>query len=159
MTDEQPSGERSSRVTNSDLDRRIDHLESIQDLHGTRLHELGNELAVVGLKVEHSQEMIRVRFTGLESKVDAMTAKVDALLEQNLNVRADATATPAGRQLLAKIEAIEVWQAQNGPILDSARYVMTAWKVVAGGSVLTTVAAVVAVLAALGTFSPRGPLP
>jgi hypothetical protein len=151
-------GERSTRVTNADLDRRISHVEGVQELHGVRLHELGNEVNVIGLKVEHSQEMIRVRFTGLESKVDSAAAKLDAILEQGRASREDPTASPAGRAILEKIEVIEQWRKQADPTIDGARSVMTAWRIVAGGSILTTVAALVAVAAALGAFTPRGPL-
>lgn len=150
--------ERPSRVTNADLDRRISHVEGVQELHGVRLHELGNEVNVIGLKVEHSQEMIRVRFTGLESKVDSAAAKLDAILEQGRASREDPSASPAGRALLAQIETLERWRAEADPTIDGARSVMTAWRIVAGGSILTTLAAVVAVAASLGFFTPRGPL-
>jgi hypothetical protein len=138
------------RVTNQDLDRRIGHVEGVVEQHAVRLHELGNAVNVIGLKVEHSQEMIRVRFEGLESKVDTVVAKLDAILEQNATVRSDPAASSAGRQILAELTELKQWRDQIEPTIDGARSVMTAWRILAGGSLLTTIVALAALANALG---------
>lgn len=148
----------SRRVTNNDIGRRLEHVEGIQEQQGVRIHELAGHINVIGLKVEHSQEMIRVRFGGLEAKVDTSVAKLDALLDASHAQHADPSATPAGRQVLEDIETLREWQREHKPILDGARSVMGAWRIIAGGSILTTASAIVAVLAALGAFSQQGPL-
>jgi hypothetical protein len=148
-------GETTRRVTNDDIGRRIGHLETVQEEHGTRLHELGNLLGVVQLKVEHAQEMIRVRFTGLESAIATNTAKLDALLEQRVNDGADPSATPAGRALLARVEASEKWQRDHEPTLQTARSIVVGWRVLAGGSVLTALVGIVSLLISFGVL--RGP--
>lgn len=142
--------ERSVRVTNQDLDRRVGHVEAVQEAHGIRIHELANSINVIGLKVEHSQEMIRVRFSGLEALVETVVAKLDTLAEKTTSSQVDPSSTPAGRQLLEDLEELRTWQRHHQPTIDSARSVMNAWKIIAGGSLLTTVAAVVALLVALG---------
>lgn len=159
MADSDSNGERAARVTNQDLDRRVGHVEQVLDQHGVRMHELAGDVNVIGLKVEHSQEMIRVRFAGLESKVDSQSAKLDAILEQGRASREDPAATPAGRVLLTEIEELKTWKQGAQVTIDAARGVMSAWRIVAGGSLLTTLFAVVALLVALGLFNPRGPLP
>lgn len=143
----------SGRVTNQELDRRLGRVESILEQHGIRLHELGNEVGVVKLQVEHSQEMIRVRFTGLETKVDAYGAKLDALLERLSITQADPSATPAGRLLAADLRELDEWREKTvDPQLQSLRSIVGAVRVVMGGSVVTAMAAIAATLAALGVI-------
>lgn len=145
---DEPSG----RVTNQDLARRLDRVEDVQEKHGLRLHELGNEVGVVKLQVEHAQEMIRIRFAALESAVQAVTTKLDTLLERGEVRQADPAATPAGRALLAEINDLKEWKGEASKTIDAARGLITAWRIVAGGSLLTTVAAGMALAAALGAF-------
>lgn len=140
------------RVTNGDLARRLDRVEGIQEQHGVRLHELGNEVGVVKLQVEHAQEMIRIRFTSLEAGMATVTTKLDALLDRSTAQNADPSATSAGRQILEDIEELRVWQRAQQPTIDSARTVMGVWRLVIGGSVFTALASVVAFLIAIGVI-------
>ena len=98
------------RITNSDIDRRVGHLEEVQTVHGDRLHELGNELQVVKLQVEHSQALMRSKFEQNLSATSAIDAKLDRLIDRlGAETRGftELTASPAGRMVRKELDDLK----------------------------------------------------
>lgn len=78
------SDEHGTRVTNGDLGRRVGSLEDAVAGQGARLHELANEVTVIKLQGQHSQELMRSKFEALGSAMATTDAKVDRLLDREL---------------------------------------------------------------------------
>lgn len=100
----------SERITNSDIDRRVGHLEEVQSQHGDRLHELGNEINVVKLQVEHSQILMRAKFEQVIATQGKSDEKLDRLIErldrENQGFT-ELTASPAGRFVATRLDDLE----------------------------------------------------
>lgn len=142
------------RLSVRELSRRIGDVERAQQEQGLRMHELAGEVTVIGLKVEHSHEMIRQRFTGLESSIAALTARIDVAIQQQETSRESANSTPAGRELLADIRDLHEWQTDHEPTIDSMRSFLTVGRVVVGGSIVASASSIIAILVALGVIHP-----
>ena len=106
----------SERITNSDIDRRVGHLEEVQGQHGDRLHELGNELQVVKLQVEHSQALMRAKFEQVIASTDSTSAKLDRLIERmdrESQASVELDASPVGRVVKRQLTDLEEGRRSN----------------------------------------------
>jgi hypothetical protein len=99
----------SERVTNQDIDRRVGRLEEVQTTHGDRLHELGNQVNLIGLKQEHSEKLF-------SSKFDQVFTRLDRLIERTEREAvgfAELSASPAGRVADKRLAELEEGRRQN----------------------------------------------
>jgi chromosome segregation ATPase len=104
------------RVTNNDIDRRVGHLEEVQGQHGDRLHELGNELQVVKLQVEHSQALMRAKFEQVIASTDSTSSKLDRLIERldrESQASVELDASPVGRVVKRQLDDLEQGRRSN----------------------------------------------
>jgi Flp pilus assembly protein TadB len=109
------------RVTNVDIDRRVGHLEEVQNQHGDRLHELGNELQVVKLQVEHSQALMRAKFEQVIAATDSTSSKLDRLIERldrESNAAVELDASPVGRVVKGQLESLEAGRKSNAARIE-----------------------------------------
>ena len=143
MDDQMANG----RITNSDIDRRVGHLEEVQSVHGDRLHELGNELQVVKLQVEHSQALMRSKFEQNLAATSAIDAKLDRLIDRlgaETQGFTELTASPAGRVVDTRLGGLEK-SREN----DSARIKRVEERILQAAAVLAFLAFLAPMLAPL----------
>lgn len=81
-------------VTNNDLERRVAAVES--------------SLALVAQEQTHLREILHGGIQNISQQIALLSAKLDTITQQGEVGRSDPVATPAGRQLLAEIEAIKL---------------------------------------------------
>jgi Flp pilus assembly protein TadB len=109
------------RVTNNDIDRRVGHLEEVQGQHGDRLHELGNELQVVKLQVEHSQALMRAKFEQVIASTDSTSSKLDRLIERldrESQASVELDASPVGRVVKKQLNDLEEGRKSNAKRIE-----------------------------------------
>ena len=105
MDDQMANG----RVTNQDIDRRVGRLEEVQNTQGDRLHELGNQVNLIGLKQEHSEKLF-------SSEFDQVFTRLDRLIERTETEAVgfqELTASPAGRVAERRLLDLEEGRKSN----------------------------------------------
>ena len=131
----EPNGN-GARISNQDIDRRVGRLETAQvdqgkELirHGERLHELGNEMQVVKLQIEHSQRLMSAKFEQVlassgttAEQLSRVIERLDAMKDSAARASAEPSATPAGRVLSEAIVSIkgDVARAEKAAAASSA---------------------------------------
>lgn len=106
--------ETNHRVTNQDLGRRVGSLEVAVGEHGDQLHELRNQMNVLGLRVEHAQTLTSAKFEQVLAQGGAhgeqlarVIERMDTATREAFAADAEPAATPAGRTLLEAISSIQ----------------------------------------------------
>ena len=128
------------RVTNIDIDRRVGHLEDVQSQHGDRLHELGNQVNLIGLKQEHSERLF-------SSKFDQVFTRLDRLIERTETEAvgfAELSASPAGRVAERRLAGLEEQRKA-----DSARIDKVEQRILQASAILGAIAFFMPLLAPL----------
>ena len=128
------------RVTNIDIDRRVGHLEDVQSQHGDRLHELGNQVNLIGLKQEHSERLF-------SSKFDQVFTRLDRLIERTETEAigfSELSASPAGRVAERRLTGLEEQRKA-----DSARIDKVEQRILQASAILGAIAFFMPLLAPL----------
>ena len=128
------------RVTNIDIDRRVGHLEDVQSQHGDRLHELGNQVNLIGLKQEHSERLF-------SSKFDQVFTRLDRLIERTETEAmgfSELSASPAGRTADRRLSGLEEQRKA-----DSARIDKVEQRILQASAILGAIAFFMPLLAPL----------
>lgn len=134
----------SARISNQDIDRRVGRLEIAQvdqgkELvrHGERLHELGNEMQVVKLQIEHSQRLMSAKFEQVlaasgtsAEQIARVIERLDHMKDEATRANAEPQATPAGRRLSDAVADIKVDVARA----EKAAAESSAWVLRASGA-------------------------
>ena len=126
------------RVTNQDIDRRVGRLEEVQTVQGDRLHELGNQVNLIGLKQEHSEKLF-------SSKFDQVFTRLDRLIERTETESVgfqELTASPAGR--VAEKRLVDLEESRKA---DSKRIEKVEQRVLQASAVLAAIAFLMPLLA------------
>ena len=108
-----PAAMSEERVTNSDLGRRVGSLEMAVADHGEQLHEMRNQMAVLGLKVEHSQTLTSAKFEQVLAQggthgeqIARVIERLDRAAVEAVEAQSDPEKTAAGRTLVAAIAKV-----------------------------------------------------
>ena len=109
------SDEQTGRVTNSDLGRRVGNLEVASAAHSDELHEMRNQMNVLGLRVEHAQTLTSAKFEQVLAQgkttgeqLVRVIERLDRSAVESAEKASNPEATPAGRQLVEAIAAVSL---------------------------------------------------
>lgn len=133
------SDEHATRVTNSDLGRRVGNLETAVADHGDQLHEMRNQMAVLGLKVEHSQTLTSAKFEQVLAQggttgeqLARVIERLDRAAVDAVEKQSDPQKTAAGRMLIDAIGKVAVeskstreWTLKASAVIGALIFVLT----------------------------------
>lgn len=137
MTDEQ-----TPRPSISSVDARVGRLEDAQGRLEARQLEQDGVMRLIQLEQTHIREIMTSRFVSLEAamathgtKLDNFIGRMDALIDKAMAQAGDLDATPLGRQVGARLLAVEQEQEIQRDFRAEIRGVTTTVRVLTGGSV------------------------
>lgn len=127
-----------SSITNADIEKRLSALETA--------------VALLQKGQDHERELSSAHFKTLSTSIESLALKFDAFMVRYEQQHADPEQSPAGRALLEHIERVEAKVDGHSPVIADVQAIGKSFRFVVGGSLLTALVALLAILKTVGAF-------